>query len=131
VPPSGVPAWAVDLRLDELAPLLGVGAAGVERLAVLLEPLPAPDAVSFRQDVFRDLEQPGIGGAFLAFADALAGAGATLDRAARMHHPAERDRWTLDAIERHDAALLALDATLGSAGLLRVASRPFGTTSPR
>ena len=114
MPPSGVPAWAVDLRLDELAPLLGGGAVGVGRLAILLQPLQSPDAVAFRQDVFRDLSQAAVGGAFRAFGDALADIGATLDRTARMRHPAERDRWALDAIERHDAAVLALDAALGA-----------------
>jgi DNA mismatch repair protein MutS len=125
-PASVIPAWAADLRLDELAHGLGPGGDGVERLAVLLDPLGSVDAVRFRQEVFRDLEDPGLGDALRALAEALAAVRATLDRAARMRHAAERDRWILDAIERHDAAVLNLAAALGRG---RVASR--GLTAVR
>ena len=113
-PPGGIAAWAVDLRLDELAAALGPADAGERRLRLLLAPLADADAVAYRQEVFRDLEVPSLGDAFRAFGAALAAVRAALDRAARMRHPAERDRWVLDALERHDAALLALAQALGT-----------------
>ncbi len=92
---------------------------------MLLEPLPNPEDVAFRQAVFRDLEQPALGGALRGFGDALAAVRSTLERTASMRHPAERDRWVLDALERHDAAVAdlwrALDAgPIASAGLAAV-----------
>ena len=79
----------------------------------------------FRQEVFRDLEDPVAGGAFRRLGEALAEVRTTLERAGRMRHPAERDRWVLDAIERHDDALESLaralvGAPLASRGLLAV-----------
>ncbi len=112
--PARIPAWAIDLRLDELAAALGPGDAGERRLRLLLAPLAGADGVAFRQEVFRDLEAPAIGDAFRAFGEGLAAVRATLGRSARMRHPAERDRWVLDALERHDAALLALASSLGA-----------------
>ncbi|MFN8629069.1 MAG: hypothetical protein U0838_01730 [Chloroflexota bacterium] len=111
-PSLDVPAWAVDLRLDELAPALGAGETGLQRLAVLLVPLPDAEAVAFRAAVFEDLDRPSLAGAFRSFGDVLAGVRTTLARAARMRHAAERDRWVLDALERHDAAVEALAAAL-------------------
>jgi len=112
-----VPPWAADLRLDELATALGPGAVGEARLAILLTPLAAPDAVAYRQDVFRDLELDAVGGALRRFGSALAEVRAILERAGRMRHPAERDRWVLDALERHDDAVEELAASLATAPL--------------
>jgi len=105
--------------------VLGPGGVGESRLAVLLTPLAEPDAVVFRQEVFRDLALDATGGVLRQFATTLGQVRATLERAGRMRHPAERDRWVLDALERHDAAVASLAegltaAPLASRGVLAV-----------
>ena len=69
----------------------------------------------YRQEVFRDLQGDVVGGALRRFGGTLEEVRSTLERAGRMRHPAERDRWILDALERHDDAVEALVATLATA----------------
>lgn len=122
LPPSArsLPPWVSDLRLDELAEGLGAGEDVNARLALLLQPLGDADAVRYRQEVFADLERADVGAGVAALAASVAETRRTLDRASRMRHPTERDRWVLDALDGHDAVLIALDETLRSAS---VASR--------
>lgn len=112
-----MPAWAVDLRLDELADALGAGEQGDGRLARLVCPLPDADAVRYRQETFRDLERPDVAAALRDLTASVATTRRTLERAARMRHPTERDRWLLDSIDAHDAVLLQLDRVLRAAPL--------------
>jgi DNA mismatch repair protein MutS len=95
-----------------LAGALGPGHLGAARLDILLAPLPSAAAVEFRQAVFRDLEQPGVGDAVRTFGTTLDAIRTTLGRAERMRHPAERHAWILDAMERHDEAVASFGAAL-------------------
>ncbi|MHB8958011.1 MAG: MutS-related protein [Candidatus Limnocylindrales bacterium] len=95
-----------------MAGALGPGEEGIARLALLLRPLPSPDAVRYRQEVFRDLEEPGVGSALRALGASVAEIRSTVGRAGRMRHPAERNRWILDALDEHDRSVSALDEAL-------------------
>lgn len=112
-----VPTWAVDLRLDELSDALGAGELGRGRLARLLRPLPDADAVRYRQETFADLEHPAVAAALRELAASVATTWRTLERAARMRHPTERDRWVLDASDALDGVLIELDRVLRAAPL--------------
>jgi len=86
-------------------------------------PLASSDAVSWRQEVFRDAEVHSTADACRAFGAAMDRVRSHLGRAGSTRHPQERDRWRLAAMDAYGAGVEALLAGLEAAGLTRVRSR--------
>lgn len=104
-----------DLRLDMLLSALGFG--GDERsVQELLTPLPCLDDVTFRQEVFRDLEGDLVLRACEGFTAGVADVRRSLAVAAR-RRGAEQHWWQLDAVRRYGESVLALSDGLGRAGI--------------
>ncbi|MDR5684081.1 MAG: DNA mismatch repair protein MutS [Armatimonadota bacterium] len=114
------PACLRDLGLDRVVESVAAGREeyGVE--AVFYTPLAEPDAVAFRQEVFRDLQHRGVSETVRAFASAMRSVRANLARADQAHYAIETDRWFLDAAHRYAHAVAGL---LDGLAALRLQSR--------
>jgi len=75
------------------------------------------DAVRYRQEVFRDLDDPALLGEIRHFAERMAEVRRHLNQLAAMHYPYQRDGWLLDAAAIYCEAVRSLAARLASARL--------------
>jgi DNA mismatch repair protein MutS len=102
--------------------------AGLERFRlepVVLRRLSSPEAVAFRQDVFRDLEEPALVERLRGFGDRMSAVRRDLDLAASLRLGLQRQGSFLSAALAYCAAVRRLardltDAEVRSAGLRRV-----------
>lgn len=92
------PEYFRDLNLDRVA--AGVAEAGKEPWLAVVFRLPTRDVdlVAFRQQVFRDLEEPGVGEVAERFARAMARIRRRLELIGRMKHPPQAHRWHLELL---------------------------------
>ena len=102
------PPYFADLNLDQVEAALVAG-----RDQYRLEPffrvrLGDPDAVRYRQDVFRDLETESIRGVIEEFAASMAEVRLRLTRAEARYGHFEQARWFLDAAREYVHAVLRL-----------------------
>jgi DNA mismatch repair protein MutS len=109
-----------DLHLDEVIDRVIAGREALDLGPFFREPLGDPDAVAYRQEVFRDLEQPPMLEAIRGFNTAMAGSAELRDRAGRVEYRHERERWLLAAASAYVRAVDGLAAALAG---LEVASR--------
>ncbi|MFB7716186.1 MULTISPECIES: DNA mismatch repair protein MutS [unclassified Nocardia] len=82
-----------DLNLDQVFAATG----GAEHRAAQYRPLRDIALVEFRQRVFGDLEDDAVRSVFEAFVDGMRSVRAHLERAGRLTHPQQRNRWQIDA----------------------------------
>jgi hypothetical protein len=104
---------ARDLNLDQI--VAAVAGDREERdliTSVLFRPLRDPDAVRYRQEVFQDLDDPGLLDAVQRFSRQLADARAHLRQLEQMRDRLQRQGWLLDA------AAIYCDAVTSLAGYL-------------
>lgn len=124
---SSPPAYFSDLNLDQVEAALVKGREGYRLEEFFRVRLSDPRAVRYRQDVFRDLENPEVRGVVEVFAAAMAEVRLRLTRAdARYGGHYEQARWFLDAAREYVDAVLRLAADLArsepdSAGLCGLA----------
>ncbi|WP_106403658.1 MutS-related protein [Actinocorallia populi] len=106
------PEYFRDLNLDRIA--AGVAEAGKEPGVAALFRLPTRDTrlVAFRQQVFRDLEEPGVREVAERFAAAMARTRRRLELIGRMKHPPQAHRWHLDLVLEHADAVTAFAGAL-------------------
>jgi DNA mismatch repair protein MutS len=113
---EGDRSFARDLNLDQI---IAAVAAGRERhdviTAVLFWPLRDADVVRYRQEIFRDLEDPALFGAAGRFAGSMQEVRAHLRQLERMPNRYQREGWFLDA------AAIYCDAVSSLAGYLATA----------
>jgi DNA mismatch repair protein MutS len=109
---------ARDLNLDQI-----IAAVAGDReehdliTAVLLRPLHDAEAVRYRQEVFQDLEDPGLAGAVRGFAGRMSEVRAHLRQLGEMRYRHQREGWLLDAAAIYCAAVASLAGQLTSARL--------------
>lgn len=118
--PCERPDYFADLNLDQIvaAVIAGRDEYGLEPL--FLRPLHSADAIAYRQEVARDLEDPNLFARIAAFTDATAAMRSDLALSATMRHAPQGQRWHLKAAETYVDAVTALASDLAEAG---VASR--------
>jgi DNA mismatch repair protein MutS len=118
-------AFVRDLNLDQI--VAGVAGDAEEREFIsdlLYQRVRDLGTVRYRQDVFRDLEDPGLFAAARRFSEQLAGVRSQLRGLEKMRSPQQRGGWFLDAAGIYCDAVRALaddlaKAPICSAGLLR------------
>jgi hypothetical protein len=109
---------ARDLNLDQI-----VAAVAGDReehdliTTVLFSPLHEAGAVRYRQEVFQDLEDPGLAGAVRRFAGQMSEVRAHLRQLGEMRYRHQREGWLLDAAAIYCAAVASLAGHLTSARL--------------
>jgi DNA mismatch repair protein MutS len=111
------PETFADLHLDEVATAISAG-QGNDHLGPLLRtPLRTPEAIAYRHEVFRDLEDERVLGAARAFGQQMETIRGRLAHAARTTYDLDRQRWLLNAAEAYGAAVTDLADRLGRATL--------------
>jgi DNA mismatch repair protein MutS len=118
-------SYARDLNLDQV--VAAVAGDREERELItetLYGHLRDADTVRYRQEVFRDLEDPALLGEIQRFADQMAEVGAHLRQLASMQYRYQREGWLLDAAAIYCAAVRSLAAHLALAPA-QLTSRPL------
>jgi DNA mismatch repair protein MutS len=120
-------SFAADLNLDQV-----VAAVAGDReqrdfiTSVLSAPLRDAGTVRYRQDVFRDLEDPALSGEAKRFAASMSEVRAHLAQLEKMSYTYQREGWLLDAAAIYCDAVLALARHLASAPPRSDALRALG-----
>jgi hypothetical protein len=121
------PAHFADLNLDQVVARITQGREDYDLAPFFRMPLGDADAVAFRHEVLRDLEDGRRRGLVGSFAEAMREVRASLAKAGALAYQAERERWFLDAVEHYCDGVAALARGLaaeppGSRGLTAFAS---------
>lgn len=116
------PVCFADLNLDQFVEPIVADWPEFDLAPHFYTPLRQVDAVRYRQEVFRDLADPGVIGAIQAFADKMVTMRRRLTVAGKSPYRYEGERWFLDAASAYRDAVIALssrlpDLPLGSRGL--------------
>ncbi len=119
-------SWARDLNLDQIVAAVAGDREEHDLIAtVLFSPLHDAGAVRYRQEVFRDLEDPGLAGAVRRFAGQLSEVQAHLRQLSEMRYRHQREGWLLDAAAIYCDAVPSLAGHLTSARLGSQALQAF------
>jgi DNA mismatch repair protein MutS len=111
------PPCFADLNLDQVVAALTAGREQYRLQQFLYAPLHDVDAVAYRQEVIRDLEQPALLATIRAFAEAMIEMRRHLAEAAKRRYAQQREAWFLDAVLVYSDAVEALAAALACHGL--------------
>jgi DNA mismatch repair protein MutS len=117
-------SFARDLNFDQIvAGIAGKSEQSELITEVLFGHLRDAGTVRYRQEIFRDLEDPALLGHVARFADLMGQVRAHLDQQAKMGHRYHREGWFLDAASIYCDAVQSLagqlaEAQIGSRGLL-------------
>ena len=101
-----------DLHLDEVIASITAPYEPYALDAFFRQPLVEPDAVAYRQEVFRDLERSEVLGTVRTFAKAMSLVRELLRRSARVDYRYEQERWFLDAAAAYAEAVGNLAGSL-------------------
>ncbi|MDT3396855.1 hypothetical protein RKE29_09395 [Streptomyces sp. B1866] len=112
-PETAAPDHFADLNLDQIA--AAVTRAGGCPASYLHRPLRDEHAVRFRQEVFRDLEDPRVRQEAERFTTAVAHTRRRLDRVGQLRHPPQAHRRLLEILLDHADAVTAFAAGLAQA----------------
>ncbi|HTS21258.1 MAG TPA: DNA mismatch repair protein MutS [Casimicrobiaceae bacterium] len=102
------PAHFHDLNLDQIVEAITAPWKGYELIAFFQAPLGDLDSLAYRQEVFRDVEQPAIGRSLAAFAERMRTMRSHLDPAQKRYFEREKQRWFVDAVEIYCEAVGSL-----------------------
>ncbi|HTU36605.1 MAG TPA: hypothetical protein VMF35_01235 [Acidimicrobiales bacterium] len=112
-------AFVRDLNLDQIVEGIVAKREQPDYLrSILLAQVQDADVIRYRQEVFSDLEAPGLRRAALRFADALRTVRSHITQAAKMPHALQRHGWLLDAGAIYCDAVSEFGRTLDASTLL-------------
>lgn len=117
--PAGIddqpqPECFPDLNLDQVVAAVCAPKEGYRLTGFFHLPLTSVDAVTYRQDVFQDLERADIRGAIDEFAKQMRVARDYRRRAAKSHYHYVEERWLLDSVVKYCDAVGTLSAALAA-----------------
>ena len=111
-------SFARDLNLDQIVAAIADDREECDLIsAVLYTPLHDAGAVRYRQEVFRDLGDPGLSDQVRRFADCMSEVRAHLRQLAEMRYRYQREGWLLDAAAIYCDAVRSLARYLAQARL--------------
>jgi DNA mismatch repair protein MutS len=116
------PAFFADLNLDQIVAAVTAGRDEYALEPYFWAPLRDPEAVRYRHEVVRDLEQDEVLESVRAFAKAMRAMRSHLDQVGKLYYRHQREIWFLDAGEIYCDAVTAIAGELARAG---VESRGF------
>ena len=111
-----------DLNLDQIIDGITAGKEEYDLKPFFYAPLGEPDAVLYRQEVMRDLEDERLFAAVEEFAGGIRRMREELERVKKLYYEYQKHWWFVDAVEAYCAAVRGLGATLERA---EPASRGF------
>jgi len=105
---AAVPAFFVDLNLDQIVDAIVVGREEYNLKPFFYTPLSDIDAISYRHEVMRDLENTRLLGDIQSFADTMRAMREHLAQEKKLYYKYQKERWFLDAVELYCNAVLRL-----------------------
>jgi len=114
------PPFFRDLNLDQVLASLTAGREEYDLAPFFYAPLHDADAVRYRQEILRDLEDESVFAAVTSFAAGMRAMRAHLAQAEKLHYKLQKERWFLDAVAVYCDTVSSLAGTLS---LLDVTSR--------
>lgn len=109
------PSCFHDLCLDQIVASITAGRDEYDLTPFFHVPLTDVESVSYRQEVFRDLQVPQIRSPVSSFAGTMRRMRSHLQQEKDLHHPLQKQRWHLDAAIRYCEAVDTLAAELDAA----------------
>ncbi len=104
-----------DLNLDQVVASITIGKSEYSLAPFFNQPLTTVEAVEYRQDVMRDLQDPDRLEAVNASANGLRAVRDHVAQAAKFHYELQKLAWSLDAIELYGATVKQLLSALRAA----------------
>lgn len=111
------PAFFPDLNLDQVIQSITAGRQEYDLAPFFHAPLRSPDAIAYRHEVLRDLEDRALSGYVESFAQRMRGMRDHLSRAGKFHYRYQRESWFLDAVDIYCGAVGELARNLTMANL--------------
>ncbi|MDX8532531.1 DNA mismatch repair protein MutS [Mesorhizobium sp. VK25A] len=111
------PACFTDLNLDQIVAAVINGRQEYNLVPFFRAPLLQADAVRYRHEVFRDLEDGAVSGAVRRFAQRMRELRETLAKAAKLHYRYQKERVVLDAVTSYCEAATDLSGDFSQARL--------------
>jgi DNA mismatch repair protein MutS len=108
------PAFFGDLNLDQLFAAVAAGREEYNLQVLFCEPLHDIEAVAYRHEVLRDLEQDALRSQIMSFAQRMRDVRAHLSLAQRLHYRYEKASWLLYAAQMYCEAVGTLASDLGN-----------------
>lgn len=119
---AGPPIAFVDLNLDQVVDAVTAEWAGYDLQPFFYYSLRLSESVSYRHEVFRDLENAALYERIRAFAASMRDVRGHLQVAAKFYYQYQKEAWFLHAVERYCDTIAHLAADLSS---LTLSSRGF------
>ena len=95
---SEAPAYFADLNLDQIVASITAGKQEYNLAPFFHEPLKSREAVEYRQEAMRDLENHARYDAVTRFADTMRSVREHLTQAGKLHYKYQKEAWLLDAV---------------------------------
>ncbi len=111
------PACFVDLNLDQIVDAVTATKGEYNLRPFFYSPLTDIDAIEYRHEIMRDLENSAVFSHIMKFADAMRSMRAHLVQADKLHHRHQKERWFLDAVGIYCNAVNQLSDDLAAADL--------------
>lgn len=108
------PDFFRDLNLDQVLKSLTTGRKDYRLDEYFYVPLHDLDAITYRQDVLRDLHQPALADAVRSFGQAMHQTRTRHATAGKAHYPREQQRWFLDAVDTYCTAITTFTTALSA-----------------
>jgi len=120
--PSADPSVFADLNLDQVFAAVAAGRDEYDLMPFFSAPLHDIQAVQYRHQIMRDMEDGALSGALAEFADRMRDMRKHLEQSAKLHYRYQKESWFLDAARIYGQAVGALAEALtaidlGSRGL--------------
>jgi hypothetical protein len=111
------PAFFSDLNLDQVFAAMSAGRDEYDLAPFFRIPLHDPAAVTFRHEVFRDLERQPVAAAVSEFAQRMGKVREYLEQARKLRYRYQKESWFLDAAREYREAVGALAEALSGTEL--------------
>ena len=109
------PEYFPDLNLDQFVAAVTTGREEYDLAPFFYQHLVDEAGISYRQEVFGDLESPAVLAAVSAFAEQMREVRARLGQAAKLRLPHQAEIWFVEAVEVYCKAVASLARDLGQA----------------
>ena len=119
------PDFFVDLNLDQVLESMTTGREQYSLEPFFYAPLHEIAAVSYRHEVFRDVEKPEVLAAITKFADAMKRMRERLEWVQKLHYELQRQAWFLAAVDVYCGAVRSLVKELDESGVASRGLRRF------
>jgi DNA mismatch repair ATPase MutS len=106
--PQDAPAYFRDLNLDQIVATITTGREEYDLRPFFHAPLRTVEAIRYRQEVMRDVQNDGTRACITNFAAAMRQMRERLAQAGKLHYQQQKDRWYLHAVETYCHAVQEL-----------------------